>query len=66
MGEALGTQVPLNMAVIHAEAREEGLALATRVRTQFNVRELLIADLVPSLAVHGGPGVIGIFGYPVS
>ncbi|MCX6025442.1 MAG: DegV family protein [Chloroflexi bacterium] len=66
LGEALGTQVPLNMAVIHAEVREEALALATRVRTEFNVRELLIEDLVPSLAVHGGPGVIGVFGYPVS
>jgi len=66
MSEALGTQAQLNMAVIHAEIPEEAKALADRVRLQFNVRELLIEDLVASLAVHGGPGVIGVFGYPLS
>lgn len=65
MGDALGTRAPLNMAVIHAEVRDEALALAARVRARFNVRELFVEDLVPSLAVHGGPGVIGVFGYPV-
>jgi len=66
MSEALGAQTQLNMAVIHAEVPEEAKALADRVRLQFNVRELLIEDLVASLAVHGGPGVIGVFGYPLS
>ncbi len=65
MSEALGTQAVLNMAVIHAEVADEGQALAERARRMFNIREMLFADLVVSLAVHGGPGVIGLFGYPV-
>jgi DegV family protein with EDD domain len=66
MNEALGTQTQVNMAVMHAEVPVEAQALADRVRLQFNVREMLIEDLVSSLAVHGGPGVIGVFGYPLS
>lgn len=65
MSEALGTQTQVNMAVIHAEVPLEAQALADRVRLQFNVREMLIEDLVSSLAVHGGPGVVGVFGYPL-
>jgi DegV family protein with EDD domain len=65
MSEALGTMTQVNMAVIHAEVPVEAQALADRVRLQFNVREMLIEDLVSSLAVHGGPGVIGVFGYPL-
>ncbi len=65
MSETLGTQTVLNMAVIHAEVAGEAQALAERVRRMFKIRELLFADLVVSLAVHGGPGVIGLFGYPV-
>jgi len=61
--ESVGTSEPVNMAVIHAASPDEGQALAERVKTEFNVKELLIHDLVASLAVHGGPGVIGLFGY---
>ena len=65
MSETLGTQTQVNMAVMHAEVPLEAQALADRVRLQFNVREMLIEDLVSSLAVHGGPGVVGVFGYPL-
>jgi len=55
---------PINLAVIHARVAEEGNHLLKRARSMFNIREFMIADLVASLAVHGGPGVIGIFAYP--
>ena len=61
--ESVGTSEPVNLAVIHAATPDEGLALAERVKTEFKVKELVIHDLVASLAVHGGPGVIGLFGY---
>jgi len=61
--ETVGASEPVNMAVIHAASPDEGQALAERVKAEFNVKELLIHDLVASLAVHGGPGVIGLFGY---
>ncbi len=60
----LGRDEPVNLAVIHARAEADAVWLLERAKQIFNVNELLIDDLVPSLAVHGGPGVIGAFGYP--
>jgi DegV family protein with EDD domain len=62
--EAFGAQ-PLNIAVIHARAEEDGQALLEMAKKRFNVQEYLFGDLVSSLSVHGGPGVIAIFAYPV-
>lgn len=62
---AVGTTNPVNMAVIHARAIEDGRKLMEMVKVRFNVREILMGDLVCSLAVHGGPGILGLFAYPV-
>ena len=63
--EAVGTTAPVNLAVIHARARQEGLSVLERAKDVFNVQEALYGDLVASLSVHGGPGIIGIFAYPL-
>ncbi len=63
--EAVGTTAPINLAVIHARAREEGLSVLERAKDVFNVQEALFGDLVASLSAHGGPGIIGIFAYPL-
>jgi DegV family protein with EDD domain len=55
---------PVNAAVIHARAPEEARALGERLRSSLECREVIEGDLVASLAVHGGPGVIGLFAYP--
>lgn len=60
----LGHSQPANIAVIHARAEKDAEWLARKASEVLNVNEMLMDDLVPSLAVHGGPGVIGIFGYP--
>lgn len=65
LDEAMGRTTPINLAVIHARAREEGLSLLERAKEIFNVQETLFGDLVASLAVHGGPGIIGLFAYPI-
>lgn len=62
--EHFGREQPINLAVIHARAENDALQLLEKAKETFNIRETLIDDLVASLAVHGGPGVIGIFGYP--
>lgn len=62
---AVGTSEPINLAVIHARALEDGRKLLERVKARFNCREILMADLVCSLAVHGGPGILGLFAYRV-
>jgi DegV family protein with EDD domain len=61
---SVGTKDPVNAAVIHARVPEEAAVLGDRLRSRFNCREVLEGDLVCSLAVHGGPGVIGLFAYP--
>ncbi len=64
--QAVGTARPIHLAVIHAQAPDEADSLLERLRSTFRVQEVLIEDLVASLAVHGGPGVIGVFAYPVN
>jgi DegV family protein with EDD domain len=63
--ESLGISDPVNMAVVHASALEEGRALLERVKAKFNCQETLFADLVASLTVHGGPGILMVTGYRV-
>jgi DegV family protein with EDD domain len=60
-----GRDQPLNLAVMHARAEEDAKWLVDKTKEVLNINEFLMADLVASLAVHGGPGVIGIFGYPI-
>ncbi len=35
-----------------------------KLERRFQIDELLMEDLVASLAVHGGPGILGVFAYP--
>jgi DegV family protein with EDD domain len=62
--ESFGAETPLNLAVIHARTPDEGKTLLERAQGRLNVKEWLMEDLVASLAVHGGPGIIGLFAYP--
>jgi DegV family protein with EDD domain len=63
--EAMGTTDPINLAVFHARAPEEGQALLEKAQARFNCQETMIGDLVASLAVHGGPGLVAIVAYKV-
>ena len=62
---AVGTSDPINLAVVHARAPEEGRELLEQCEKHFNCKETMIADLVCSLAVHGGPGVLVLISYKV-
>ena len=62
--EAVGTNAPIHAAVIHARAIKDGRMLLEQVRKRFNLKDYLMEDLVSSLAVHGGPGVVGLVVYP--
>jgi len=63
MTERLGTMAPVNLAVIHAEAPEAAQALMDRARTLFDCRESFVSELAACLAVHFGPGTVGLVGY---
>jgi DegV family protein with EDD domain len=65
MAERLGTPGPVNLAVVHAEAPEEGQALLEQARSMFDVRETYLSDLALSLAVQFGPGTLGLMAYRV-
>ena len=56
---------PIRLAVIHAQARAEADAMLTRARQMFDVQESFVDDLAVSLAVHLGPGCLGIVSCPV-
>jgi len=63
MAGRTGTDAPARLAVIHARTPDEALALARRLPGTFQCDEVPVVDLVSTLAVHGGPGIIGIVGY---
>jgi DegV family protein with EDD domain len=63
--QVVGRQDPVNVAVMHAEAEEEARALLERAKERFNCQETFIEDLAISLAVHFGPGTVGLVSYQV-
>jgi DegV family protein with EDD domain len=62
---AVGTSDPVNLGVFHANVEAEGKQFLEKARERFNVNEVLFADLVSSLAVHGGPGILALTAYRV-
>lgn len=59
MEEAVG-QRQIRLAIVHTNAREQAEAWLAAVRGRFNVIDTMIAEAGPVLAVHAGPGVLGI------
>jgi DegV family protein with EDD domain len=65
IAERVGTDAPVNLAVVHALAPEEGQALLEQARTHFDCQESFLTDLALSLAVQFGPGTLGLIAYRV-
>lgn len=63
LAEKFDPDTPIHLAVIHARVPQEAASLLEQAKSMFTVKEYLMEDLVSSLAVHGGPGVLGIFAY---
>ena len=64
MKEKLGDRL-VEMAVVHAEAPELAAELLARVQSEFNVKEFFVENLSLGIAVHLGPGTIGLVACPV-
>lgn len=62
--EAVG-EGKARVAYVHAGALDEIDKLKKMVEARVNVVESLIAELSPALAVHTGPGTVGLCFYPV-
>lgn len=65
IAERVGTSAPVNLAILHARAPEQGQQLLDRARKLFNCKETFLADLTASLVVHFGPGTLGMAAYQV-
>jgi DegV family protein with EDD domain len=57
---------PVKFAAIHGEARADAEMLLERAKGVMNCVDTFIDDVAISLAVHFGPGVIGVVVYPAS
>jgi DegV family protein with EDD domain len=55
---------PVHLAVSHALDREQADQLLAQAQTRLNCQDSFIADLALSLAVHFGPGTVGLATYP--
>jgi len=54
---------PLHVAVMHADALENALALKERIAAAFIPAELFITEFTPVMGAHIGPGLIGVAFY---
>ncbi|MDD2648968.1 MAG: DegV family protein [Eubacteriales bacterium] len=48
------------LSVVHGNAREDAQKLLERLKTILDVKESFIAQVSPALAIHTGPGLLGI------
>ena len=50
----------VRVAVIHSDAQEKAATYLEKVSENLNCAESFIAEMGPGLAVHGGPGMMGL------
>ncbi|MGE5587573.1 MAG: DegV family protein [Clostridia bacterium] len=55
----------VRVSVVHGNALAEAKRLGERLRTVLNCGEIILSDIGPPLAAHGGPGIIGVVFHPV-
>jgi DegV family protein with EDD domain len=63
MGNQINKELPLHVAVMHADAPQHAATLHKRISSQFNCREIFITEFTPVMGVHTGPGLFGIAYY---
>ncbi len=56
---------PVNLGVMHAINPQRAQQLLEMARNRLNVQEYFVGDLSISVAVHFGPGTVGIVAYPI-
>ncbi len=63
--ERVGDQ-PVHVGITHAVTEERAKILLKLAEPQLNIRQLFVGDLSISVAVHLGPGTVGLVAYPVT
>jgi len=62
--ERLGGRLA-NLVVVHANDPHTAQTMLEKLKTQINIKESCITDLAIPIAVHLGPGAIGVVAYPI-
>jgi DegV family protein with EDD domain len=68
MAEYIANAVGKNkvkIAYVHAGATQEVEKLKGIIEEKLNIAESMVAELSPALAVHTGPGTVGVCFYPL-
>ncbi len=63
--KALGTMLPVRVAVLHDQAATECYNVLEALKSALNVAESFTGDLSLALTAHSGPGMVGIIGYTI-
>ena len=59
--KAVGNQKRFRLFVAHADAAKRARTAAEILKTRLpNAEEILLAEIGPALAVHSGPGLLGM------
>ena len=66
MAQRVGEGVKIKVAFTHVAAMDRLEGLRERVLQRFECVEVLVSPLAPALAVHSGPGTVGVYFFPVS
>ena len=64
MQQRLGQSVRIKVAFTHVAALEQVEKLENLVTTRFDCAETIVTELSPVLAVHSGPGTVGVSFFP--
>jgi DegV family protein with EDD domain len=64
LAEEVVGPVPVHLAVAHAVDQPLAETLLAQAQARLNCRDTFITDLALSLAVHFGPGTVGLAAYP--
>jgi DegV family protein with EDD domain len=63
MDNNIEKELPLHVAVMHADAPQYAENLKKRISSQFNCSEIFITEFTPVMGVHTGPGLFGVAYY---
>jgi len=62
VAERAGDQ-PIHACVVHAQVPQEAERIRQRLADHFDCRELFVVEFSPAIAVHVGPGAVGVAFY---
>jgi DegV family protein with EDD domain len=60
VGERTGGKKPLQIAVLHANAREDAESTLELAKSSYKVVEGFVTDVSPVIGTHVGPGTVGV------